>query len=128
MPVRQIQRRKLRKISVGDMRDCVSLEERGIKSPTFDSVGFSEGYTQTAKVFAKVETEFNARVFDGVSIDEKPSHKFTIRFRDDVTNETRVRWKGVLYRLVRTDDYEGREEYLELYGMIDGDETKEAAQ
>ena len=128
MPVRQIQRRKLRKVSIGDMRDCISLEVRGIKAPSFSNVGFSEAYTQLAEVFAKVETEFNARVFDGVSIDEKPSHKFTVRWRDDVTNETRVRWKDVLYRIVRIDDYEGREEYTEIFAMIDGDDTKESAQ
>ncbi len=128
MPSRQIQKRKLRKISVGDMRDCISLETRSLQAPSFANVGFSEGYTQIIETWAKVETEFNARIFDGVSIDETPSHKFTIRYRDSVTNETRIRWKDVLYRIKSVDNYEGRDEYLELYAMIDGDDTKESAQ
>lgn len=130
MSQRIVQRRKLRKVSVGDLRDCISLENRSIKAPSFSSVGFSEGYTQIIETWSKVETDFNARVFDGVSIDKKPSHRFTIRFRDDgdITNETRIRWKNVLYRVLRTDNYEGRDEYLELYAMIDGDDTKESAQ
>ena len=128
MAYRDIKGRKLRKISVGDMRECISIEERKMTAPSFGSASFTENYVPTDEVWAKIETSFNNRIFDGVALDEIPSHKFTIRHRDDVTSETRIRYDGVLYRIVKTDNYEMRNEYLELYALIDGDDTKEANQ
>jgi len=128
MASRNIQSRKLRKISVGDMRECISLEERTMTAPVFGSASFTERYVSIDEVWSKIETSFNNRIFDGVALDEVPSHKFTIRWRDDVTSETRIRYSDVLYRIVKTDNYEMRDEYLELYALIDGDDDKEANQ
>lgn len=128
MAYRNIKSRKLRKISVGDMRECISIEERTITAPAFGSASFSESYNQIDEVWAMVETSFNNRVFDGVALDAIPSHKFTIRYRNDVTSETRIRYCDVLYRIVKTDNFEMRNEYLELYARIDGEDTKEANQ
>lgn len=110
------------------MRECISIEERTITAPAFGSASFSESYNQIDEVWAMVETSFNNRVFDGVALDAIPSHKFTIRYRNDVTSETRIRYCDVLYRIVKTDNFEMRNEYLELYARIDGEDTKEANQ
>lgn len=128
MPKRQVNYRKLRKSSIGDMRTRISLENRSISAPNFDTVAFDENYTQIIETWAKVETEFNNRIFDGIAIDAIPSHKFTIRYRDDITSETRIRYSDVLYRIQKTDNLEMRNEYLILYASIDGDDTKAAAQ
>lgn len=128
MAFRDTKTRKLRKVSIGDMRECISIEKRTMTAPVFGSASFTESYLPIDEVWSKVETSFNNRIFDGVALDELPSHKFTIRFRDDVTSETRIRYKDVLYRIVKTDNYEMRDEYLELYARIDGDDTKEANQ
>lgn len=127
MPRRQISYRKLRKVSVGDMRECISLENRAIQAPSFDSVGFSQKYAQIIETWAKVETQFNNRIFDEVALDAVPSHKFTIRYRSDVTTETRIGYKGNIYEIVQADDYEMRNEYLELYAKIEGDEDREVS-
>lgn len=128
MAVRQIERRKLRKVAVGDLRDCISLEVRAIQAPVFGSASFTEAYTVISEPWCKVETQFNARIFDDVATDDKPSHLFTIRWREDVTTETRIRWRSDLYRIQRIDNFEGRDEYLLMYASIEGDESKEASQ
>lgn len=128
MASRVIQDRKLRKVSIGDMRDRVSLERRSRQAPVFGSASATMGYSQIAEVWAKVETVYHGRVFDGVSIENIPSHKFTIRYRDDITTETRIRYNDILYKIVKFDNFEMRNEYLELYARIDGDDEKEASQ
>lgn len=128
MASRNIQSRKLRKISVGDMRECISLETRNQKAPSFGSASFREVYSPIAEVWAKVETVYHGRIFDGVALEDIPSHKFTIRYRDDITTEKRIRYKDVLYRIIKSDNFEMRDEYLEVYARIDGDDDKEANQ
>lgn len=127
MAERVIQRRRLRKNSIGDLRDCISLENRSIQAPSFGSSSFSEGYSPIIETWAKVETSFNARVFDEVAVEKKPSHKFTIRHRDGITTETRIRWRGDLYEIQHLDNLEGRNEYLILYAALVGDEDREAS-
>lgn len=127
MAERIIQKRRLRKEAIGDLRDCISIERRSIGAPSFGSASFVESYVQIVETWAKVETKFNARIFDGVAIDDMPSHKFTIRHRDGITSEDRIVWKGDIYKIIRLDNFEGRDEYLELYCAISGDENKEAA-
>ena len=128
MPSRQIQRRKLRKTSIGDMRERILLQERTVTAPVFGSSSFTEVYAGGISRWAKVETNFSGRLFDGVQLSEIPSHKFTIRFSSAVTTETRIRYKNVLYRILRLDNLEMRDEYLILFAKIDGDDTKEANQ
>tara|TARA_R110000851_G_scaffold134568_2_gene269877 strand:- start:1896 stop:2282 length:387 start_codon:yes stop_codon:yes gene_type:complete len=128
MPSRQTGKRKLRKFAIGDLRECISLEDRSIQAPSFDDTSFSEGYTDIIETWAMVETEFKNRVFDDVALEAKPSHKFTIRWRDTITSETRIRYDGDLYRITQTDDTETRKEYLILFAKLDGDESKEANQ
>lgn len=128
MAYRQVNGRKLRKVSIGDMRECISLEVRERKAPVFGSASATMAYTVIDEVWSKIDTVNHNRIFDGVALDEIPSHKFTIRFRCDITTETRIRYKDVLYRIVKSDNFEMRDEYLELYARIDGDDNKEANQ
>lgn len=128
MPKREVGYRKLRKNTIGDMRECISLEVRSIQPPSFDNFSASESYIQVAEPWAKVETEFNNRIFDEVALDAKPSIKFTIRYRDNITTETRIRYKGILYKIVQSDNLEERDEYLVLYAAIEGADDKEVNQ
>ena len=128
MPRRNIQFRKLRKSSVGDLRECISLEQRAIAAPSFDSASFTQDYEVIAEVWAKVETRSGQRTFDNVVIEDGITHIFTIRHRDDVTSETRVRYKGDLYRIRKTENLEERDEYIVLRCEEDGGEEQEANQ
>jgi len=128
MPKRDLSYRRLRKIYVGDMRERISLEERSILAPSYNSPAASEGYAQIVETWARVETEFNNRVFDEVALDAKPSIKFTIRYRPNITTETRVRYNDILYKVAHSDNLEERNEYLILYAAIEGADDREVNQ
>lgn len=128
MPRRNVNFRRLRKSSIGDLRDCISLENRAITAPNFNNVGFTENYTQIIETWAKVETGFENRVFDQVALEPRPSHRFTIRFRDNITTETRIRYKDNLFRIIQIDNPEERDEYLILMARLEGDDQLEANQ
>lgn len=127
MPRRSVQFRPLKKLSIGDMRECISLENRAIASPDFDSVAFEEDYTQIIETWAKVETNLQGRVFAGVEIEDTPSHRFTIRFRETVTTETRIRYKERFFRIIQINNFEERDEYLELLAREDGADNLEVS-
>ncbi|MGR3179837.1 MAG: head-tail adaptor protein [Candidatus Anammoxibacter sp.] len=128
MPKREIGHRRLRKISVGDMRERIVLQERSVAAPVFGSSSFTQDYDTGIERWAKVETQFSGRFFNGVELVDRPSHKFTIRFSSTITTETRIRYKSVLYRILQLDNLEMRDEYLILFAKIDGDDTKESNQ
>lgn len=128
MPNRTVKYRKLRKSTVGDMRTCITLEDRSITAPSFDSTSFTQDYNIIRDVWCKVETMSEQRTFDGINIDDIATHEFTIRFRDDVTSETRIRYKNTLYRIKKIENLEERDEYLVIKCRKDGEDDKEAAQ
>ena len=129
MSTRNVQRRKLRKLAIGDMRECISLEVRSIRPGGFNKPqSFREVYTQIAEVFCQVDTTNGNVFFDEIEMSARPTHVFSIRYRDDVTTETRIRYKGKIYEIQRVEDFEERQEYLKLWSRPEGSDTKEAAQ
>ena len=133
MSERRVKRRRLTKFAVGDMRERISLEERSIAPPTFGSQAFTEEYTALDTVWASVETKDFAnsgqRFFNAVNDPAlTPSHVFTIRWRDDITTETRVRWQDELYKLLLLTDPQERHQYLVLNAKLLGSDEKEVNQ
>ena len=132
MPKRVVQFRKLRKQSIGDMREVISLEERSLTAPDFASAVASETYDKILDVWAKVETRSGIEMFNGVNTREEGvaiyTHQFTIRYRDDVTSQTRIRYKDNLYKIIDSENLEERSEYLLLRCRIDGDDSQEVNQ
>lgn len=128
MPKRQISTRKLRKNSIGDLRDVISLETRQMLAPSFGSSSLSQNYTQVIQTWAKVETLDHGRIFNQVALDPKTSHRFTIRHRDDITTETRIRHNDILYRISKMDNPESRNEYFIIYASVEGADDLEANQ
>jgi SPP1 family predicted phage head-tail adaptor len=126
MAKRDTRQRRLRKHSTGDMRIRIKLKTRTLKPPVFGSASHSEAF-ESISVWAKVETvSMGRRDFDNVNIEERPTHLFTIRFREDVTAETFVEYRGENYDVLNTVDPEERQQYLELQCKVKGDKTLEA--
>lgn len=133
MSERKVRRRKLTKLSVGDMRERVSLKERSITPPDFNSASFTENYIQIAEVWAVVETkDFSSSgqvLFAEVNDpDARPSHRISIRYRDDITSETRISWRDELYEILPVTNFEERNGYLMLDCKLMGSDTREANQ
>lgn len=101
-------------------------------APLAGSAAFTEDYTVIAQPWAKVDTGSGVArgfaTFDGVEEGQTATHRFTIRYRDDVTTETRIRYKSDLYEILLVDDTETREEYLIMFSRLVGADDLEANQ
>ena len=133
MSRRRVSRRRLTKISIGDMRECISLETRTTLPPQFGQNTFTETYTVLDEVFAKVETledQLGERNdYDGVNITNLATHKFTFRYLENVSKySTYIRYNGELYRIEGIADPEERHEYLIVRARLKGSDNLEANQ
>ena len=132
----KVDKRPLKKIAVGDMRDRISIRQRDVAIPDFDNPAkFDEAYKTIAVVWCKVTTNASGReLFDEVNVStgggfvQSATHIFTIRYRDDITitSENIVSYKGENYKIKRVINLEERDMYLVLPCKVLGDETLEA--
>lgn len=137
MSTRKVVRRRLKQYATGDLDARIKLVKRELKSPTFQSSKPRIQYTLIKEVWASVKTlTLGEIVFNEVKIKGKsnnnstaagaPSHLFVIRFRENVTSETRIEWRNNYYEIIKTINPEERNEYLELYSILAGTKELEA--
>lgn len=136
MPRRKTIHRRSKKYAIGDLNNRITLHKRDITAPVFNSSAPTESYTTGTEVWASVNTldfaNSDIEQFDKVNLSEAPSHKFVIRYREflkdgltAVTKETIVRWQNIAYKIISIRNPEWRNEYLELFSKLLGDQTKE---
>ena len=130
MSVRKVRRRPLQKIAVGDMRARIELYQRELTPPTADNFQATETYTLLFERWAKIESLSGVGagriIFDDIDIGNQPNVIFSIRYNSSVTSETRIKYRGEYYKIIKVIDPEERHKYLFLYSKILGDEDKEA--
>lgn len=131
MSSRKVSKRRMKKNSIGDRRDRIKLHVRSVTPPAVDSASFSESYDTGKDLWSKVETfelqGSGVRTFDGVNLnDERPTHRFTIRFNTYTTSENIIGWRGKYYRILAVINPEERNEDLELLAVLKGDSDLEA--
>lgn len=136
MAERKVDKRKLKKIAVGDMRDRIALRQRDVSVPDFDNPAkFEEAYKTLAVVWCKVKTnpigrdEFSdVNVSTGGGVFSSSTHVFTMRYMEGISAQTVVTYKDENYKINRIVNPEERNMYLELHCKVLGDETLEANQ
>ena len=132
MPIRKTQQRRLKKYSVGDMRELITIHIRNIDAPSFDSASFSEVYDTGIEhwsfIFTPNLSGAGQRFFGDVNTGERATDVMVIRFADGITKENVVQWDGEYYKILQVLDPERRHEYLELDCKILGDKAVEANQ
>ena len=136
MANRKVDKRPLKQVPVGDMRTQILIRERAVSAPDFDNPAkFEETYKTIASTWAKLTTNVSGKkFFDGVNTDTgggiilSSTHVFTIRYRDGITSENVVDYKGENYKINRVVNPEERNMYLELHCKLLGDRELEANQ
>ena len=127
MPRRKVRYRKLQKYSIGDMRDRITIHTRAITPPTYANASFTETYDVGVEDWALVETPTTISkgiaVFNGVNVPTGTSHIFVVRFDSVWTKENVIRWEGDSYKILKTNDPDKRQQYLEFACRLLGDET-----
>lgn len=127
MSTRVLNRRRLKKYGIGDLRERITIHTRTITAPGFDSVDFTETYDVGTDYWASVETlDKKKQLFGGVNIPDAATHTFIIRFDSDVSAENVINWEGEYYDILKTSDPDKRKQYLELFSKVKGDDSLEA--
>ncbi len=120
MSSRQLQRARLRKVPVGDMRTPVIIHQAQILAPI---AGVDLGRKITAVVepwFCKVTTPTGVYAFDSSNIEQIITHDFQGRFVDSVDRDMVIEWNSEYYRIISVEDFEERHEFLRLRCTVRG--------
>lgn len=117
-----------RVLCIGDLDKRITLHTRSIKSPAQGAADFTEKFSESVDVWAKIETATGKTVFDGVSTDLTVTHEMFVRGRPGLTSETWIEHKDKLFDIVVKEDYEEDGDYFKLSCSIRGDRTKASAQ
>lgn len=108
-------KRSHRKICAGDLDLEITLENRDIVPPLAGEVDFDENFSNSIVVFSKIETAIGKTVFDGVDTDVIVTHKITVRFDSTITTETWILLNGNRLNILRTENFEQRNEWLLMF-------------
>ena len=127
MPKRNIAHKSHKQYVYGDLNGQIRIHERAIKAPVFGSSSFTEVYDEGLLSFCRV-TIFPAgkKIFDGVNLEDQPTHLFVIRYRDWITSEHVVKWNKSYYKSVKLIDPGERHEWWEIYANLRGSKDLEA--
>lgn len=109
-------KRKHRKPCIGDMDTLITLENRVIEAPDFDTVDFDETFTApNPPVWSLVQTVKGKTFFDSTGTEFDVTHWIYIEFDSTVTAETWVKLDdGRRLDILDTEDLEERREFLLL--------------
>lgn len=110
-------KRKNRKVCLGDLDSLITLENRAIQAPDFDTVDFDEEFTSpNPPVSAMMQTVNGKTFFDGVSTETDITDWIYIRFDVTVTAETWVKLDdGSRLDILRVEDLDRRSEFMLLH-------------
>jgi SPP1 family predicted phage head-tail adaptor len=112
---------------LGDLDNVITLENRAIQAPDFDTVDFDEEFTApNPPVPAMIQTVSGKTFFDGVSTEIDITHWIYINFDAAVTAETWVKFTdGRRLDILRVENLDERSQYQLLHCTDRGD--KEAS-
>lgn len=117
MPRCQSISRKRRNVCIGDLDSMITLENRDIVAPEFDTVDFKEEFTApNPAVWALLETVRGKTFFDGVSTEKDVTHWVYINFDSTVTAETWIKLEdGRRLDVLRVENLDERSDYMLLH-------------
>lgn len=116
-----------RKICTGDLKNLITIQTRTLTSNGFEDVDYDEVFTQVIQVWAAIKTTRGFQSFNDVgTIQNNITHKIYIRFSADftITSEDWLDFEGERYLIRDIENLEERNEYLLLYCVKKGDNTK----
>lgn len=99
-------------MKIGDLRHRIILQKF---VETTDEEGFStQEWQDVATVWASVENLYGREYWQAAAIQAENTVKFIIRYRNDITNDMRIKFKDKLYNIISIDNIKYRNEYKEI--------------
>lgn len=113
MSVRKIKRRSLRKIPIGDMRTPVGIYHSSLlTSDDIDPIRNLDAVLDPW--FCSVETIHGETMFGESNVEEVVTHIFQGRYLKSITVDHVIVYDNRLFRIITTENFEERDEYLRL--------------
>ena len=106
------------KYCAGDLRQRIKFTER--TENVFDINPLSPGFKFTEKFscFAGIETlsfqNSGNTIRDGVNISDGATHRFIIRYRDNITSELFIEFKGYRYNIISTSNLNEQNQWINI--------------
>lgn len=125
-----VTQRKHERLPIGDLNSRVIVQ----RSLTIPGQGGKSGkqFIDMFPRWMKIETlpprQGGLREFDKTNTEEAPTHRFTCRFRSDITAERFLWYKGRRYTIVSTENVGERNEYLRILARFTGVDEREASE
>lgn len=130
MPACTSIRKKKRRVCVGDMKDVITLNDRNITPPLFNTVDFDESFTPQDSVnpdsLALVETVSGRTYFDGANTETPITHVIYMPYNPIVTAEAWITFDGRRIDILTVEDLDERHEFLKLTCNDQGLTSREA--
>jgi SPP1 family predicted phage head-tail adaptor len=117
---------KSRKVCVGDLSSRIKLQLRSLTASNTGSIESIETFTDIIEVWAAVETTSGSKIWDGVEIANPFTHKFYIRYRNDIEFTEWIEYGNEKYKLIDVENLEQKNEFLILMCTRKGTSTKKA--
>lgn len=127
MPYCKIKNFDKLKICTGDLRHKIKLQTKTLSGTHFDSIDFIDEFTDVADVWAAIENVSGEEIFSKINTDEAITHRFYIRYRNDITQENWILYKDERYKIVNITNIAERNKYLVLEANIKGDDVLKAS-
>lgn len=108
-------------ICAGDLNKRITVEVRTIKPPIDGGTDYMEEFTEQKKMWAKMETVKGAQIFDGTNIVGQISHKFTIRWRKNITIQNWVEYQGQRYKIMDIENQNENDKFYVISCTVRGD-------
>ena len=117
--------KKNSKVCIGDMDKKITILTRSLISNS-TSVDFSIVYTTVASVWALVMVTGGRIQFDTTQlIDSKDTHSFYIRYREGVTQENVIGFKGEYYNITNVRNLDEDNKFLRIEAVVRGKDDEE---
>ena len=112
------------KFSIGSLNKRITLQTRKIDEWSTNDDGEPRYiFTDIATVWSALKIKSPYIILDGIGQDPKYTHKFTIRYMDNVTNELFIIYNGNRYdivNIINVGEEDRYHKYIELYVKISG--------
>lgn len=120
-------RRKKRSVCVGGLSDRITIYDRDIRPPLFNTSEQTQLYSGGKEVWSSVETTRGKEIFNGTQLLGVRTHIILLRFdpEREVTTEDVVEFKGSYYDILGVQNLEERDEWLELSCGTRGNKNQE---
>lgn len=126
MSKRQTNKRRYYKYAIGDMRTMISFFDRKTISKSFSS-SIEQRYINEIVSWAAIESVNARHKFTDVNIEKSPiTHKFIIRYNSIITSEKVIQHDSEIFKIVKIEDLDWRQEFMIISAHVDGIATKEA--